>query len=78
MSAAEGDGWDVVAQTTTPGGHRVEMRYRQFGKGRAKVQKWLIFRDGVKVGYAVTDRDADTNYGLAVRAADDQREEATS
>lgn len=73
-TTADGDGWDVVRKTTTPGGHAVEMRHRQFGKGRARVDKWLIFCDGVQVGSAVTAGDADTNFGLAARVADQPTE----
>lgn len=54
--------WEVVVSGTSDDGHAVEMRWTSFGKGRAKVEKYELFRDGVKVGYAVTGTDATANW----------------
>jgi len=43
-------------------GNTIELKYAEFGKGRAKLRKWEIFRNGVKAGYAVNERDADVNF----------------
>jgi hypothetical protein len=54
--------WNTVRTETADDGHKIEMRYREWGKGRSKVCKWEIYRDGVKAGYAVTAQDADANF----------------
>lgn len=55
--------WNTIRQETTDDGRTVELRYAEFGKGRAKLRSWKIFRDGVQVGYAVNETDADANFG---------------
>lgn len=55
--------WKTLRQETMKDGRIVELRYAEFGKGRAKLRSWKIFRDDVQVGYAVNATDADTNFG---------------
>lgn len=55
--------WKTIRQETMKDGRIVELRYAAFGKGRAKLRSWKIFRDDVQVGYAVNEKDADTNFG---------------
>jgi hypothetical protein len=55
--------WKIIKRETTNDGHIVEMRYAEFGKGRAKLRKWEIYRDGTEAGYAVNASDAEVNFG---------------
>ena len=48
-------------------GNTIELKYAEFGKGRAKLRKWEIFRNGVKAGYAVNERDADVNFNRVLQ-----------
>ncbi|MGX6608007.1 hypothetical protein ACWKSP_38695 [Micromonosporaceae bacterium Da 78-11] len=54
--------WKTTRSEPAPDGAYVEMRYAEFGTGRAKVRSWRLFRDGFQVGYAVNGIDADANY----------------
>lgn len=47
-------------------GSTVEMRFAEFGKGRAKVSSWRFYRNGKQIGYASTPADAEENW-LRVR-----------
>lgn len=40
----------------------VDLRYYEFGKGKAKIKQWKIFRDGVEVGYGAVESDALANF----------------
>lgn len=55
--------WQTVRTETSSDGHTIELRYAEFGKGRAKIRKWEIFRDGAYAGYAATEQDAEVNFG---------------
>lgn len=55
--------WKTIRQETMTDGRTVELRYAEFGKGRAKLRSWKIFRDDVQVGYAVNEMDAHANFG---------------
>jgi hypothetical protein len=54
--------WQIVAEDTDVNGAVVKMRYAEFGKGRSKIKKWELLRDGEKVGYAVNAGDAEVNF----------------
>jgi len=54
--------WKTLKTQTLDDGATVEMRYAEFGKGRAKVRSWKFFRDGQDVGYAVNAADAEENW----------------
>lgn len=58
--------WTTVQTQTSPDGKTVELRYRRFGKGPTKLDKWEIYRDGVKVNYAVNQADANANFQIAL------------
>lgn len=58
--------WSVVKSGTTKQGEPVELRFAEFGMGSAKLRKWEVFRAGVKVGYASTEGDAETNFARAL------------
>lgn len=53
--------WKVVRREIV-GENTIEMKYVEFGKGKAKLRKWEIFRNGVKAGYAVNEQDAEVNF----------------
>lgn len=53
--------WQIV-QDEVIDGHRIVLRYNEWGKGRAKIRKWEIDRNGIKAGYAVNPQDAAENY----------------
>jgi hypothetical protein len=55
--------WKTLKSETAPDGAHVELRYAEFGKGRAKCRYWRIYRDGREAGYASIAEDADVNYG---------------
>jgi hypothetical protein len=57
--------WKTIREETVEGDHVIELRYAEFGKGRAKVKSWKIFRDGVQVGYGATENDAHVNFTRA-------------
>lgn len=54
--------WRIVRNETDEKGHTVEMRYAEFGKGRSKIRKWELYRDGQRAGYAVNAPDAEANF----------------
>lgn len=54
--------WKVLKSDTLADGSVVEMRYAEFGKGRAKIHCWEFFRSGIQVGYASTPGDAEVNW----------------
>jgi hypothetical protein len=58
--------WKILRNTTTDDGDLVELRYAEFGKGKTLLRKWLIFRNGVKAGYAVSEEDAAANFARVV------------
>ncbi|TDD97201.1 hypothetical protein [Actinomadura rubrisoli] len=55
-------GWKVIRTETDDKGNTVELKYAEFGKGRARVKKWEIFRNGEYAGYAAIEPDADENF----------------
>lgn len=54
--------WKVIDTATAEDGATVELRYAEFGKGRAKARYWRIYRDGEQAGYGATADDAKTNF----------------
>jgi len=56
--------WKIL-QDEMIDGHRIVLRYNEWGKGRSKIRKWEILRDDVKVGYAVNPQDAVDNFARA-------------
>lgn len=65
MNSATG-AWQVIMSGTSADGAEIELRYAVFGKGRARLEQWRIYRDGSQVGYASTPEDAATNYQRAL------------
>lgn len=61
--------WQVAAQDTDVNGAAIMMRYAVFGKGRAKLKKWELFRNDEKVGYAVNAADAEVNFARVKNGA---------
>jgi hypothetical protein len=61
--------WATIKSDTDVNGATIELRYREFGKGRTKVCKWRIFRDGKQIDYAVSEADAETNWTLAMHGS---------
>lgn len=55
--------WKTLEVATLDGGDTVELRYAEFGKGRAKCRYWRMYRNGEQVGYASTPEDATVNWG---------------
>ena len=54
--------WRRVAEGIADDGAKVELFYAEFGKGKAKLCKWEIYRNDRKAGYAVNQQDADVNF----------------
>lgn len=52
----------IIRTETTDDGHTVELRYAEFGEGRAKTRIWRIFRDGEYAGYASIPEDVEINF----------------
>lgn len=59
---AKANAWKILNTDTLVDGSTVELRYAEFGKGRAKVRSWKLFRNGKQVGYASTAEDAAANW----------------
>ncbi|TDC02670.1 hypothetical protein E1091_00265 [Micromonospora fluostatini] len=51
-----------MRQEVAPDGHLVQMYYGEFGKGRAKIRSWKLFRNGANAGYASIASDAEVNF----------------
>lgn len=55
--------WKVLRSETDSENNTVELRYAEFGKGKARAQYWRIFRNGEYAGYGATGDDAEANFG---------------
>lgn len=58
-------GYVLVAQETRADGAVVQMFHNSWSTGRRKIHKWLIYRDGIKVSYAVNEPDSQANFRFA-------------
>ena len=58
--------WTTIKSEIAPDGAYVELRHAEFGKGRAKLRSWRIYRDGRDAGYASIPADVDVNYGRVI------------
>ena len=54
--------WTTTHSEIAPDGAYVELRYAEFGKGKARMRSWKLFRDGFQAGYAANEADAVANY----------------
>lgn len=66
--------WKTTRTGTANDGSEVQMRYAEFGKGRAKIRQWKIYRDGAQVDYAVNAEDAEENFQRALIGAPNGRD----
>lgn len=60
--SAKGNAWKTIHTETTTDGHTLELRYAEFGKGKAKCRYWRIYRDGEYAGYASVEEDVEINF----------------
>jgi hypothetical protein len=61
-------GWKTI-KTETVNGRLCELKYGEWGKGRAKARKWEMFIDGEQVSYASIKPDVDPNWRYALTRA---------
>lgn len=61
--------WKVVRSEKDDKGNTIELRYASFGKGKARVEYWRIYRNNEYAGYGSIESDAHVNFERVLAGA---------